>query len=44
MPYGDNPVPYVPGWVSVISGVQKLFSGLFIFLFGLGLRNKLRMK
>jgi hypothetical protein len=42
--YGDNPVAVVPANVSFASAVQKLFSALFIFLFGLAVRNMLRMK
>lgn len=42
--YGDNPVPYVPSKVTFLSGLQKLLSGTFLFLIGLGLRNALRMK
>lgn len=36
--------PYVPASVSAVSAIQKLFSLLFIFLAGLGLRNMLKMK
>ena len=41
---GGNAVPIVPSSVSFASALQKAFSGLFIFLFGLGMRNMLRMK
>ena len=41
--YGDNPVTFVPSSVARASGAQKL-SALFIFLFGLALRNMLKMK
>ena len=40
----ESGAPVVPGLVSTISAIQKLFSALFIFLFGLGVRNMLRMK
>ncbi len=43
-PYGGNPVAFVPGSVARASGAQKLLSALFIFLFGLALRNMLKMK
>jgi hypothetical protein len=42
--YGDNPVPVVPSAVSYISALQKIFAGVMIFLFGLALRNMLKMK
>ena len=42
--YEDNPVAYVPGTVAAITAVQKIFSALFIFLFGLAVRNMLKMK
>jgi hypothetical protein len=35
---------YVPLGVSVASAIQKLFSAVFIFLFGLALRNMLKVK
>jgi hypothetical protein len=41
---GSNPVAIVPSAVSTASAVQKLFSALMIFLFGLALRNMLKMK
>lgn len=41
---GQNPVPIVPSAVSTVSAIQKLFSGLMIFLFGLALRNMLKVK
>ena len=34
----------MPGFVNDASGVQKVLSALFIFLFGLALRNMLKMK
>jgi hypothetical protein len=37
--YGGNPVAYVPRNVAIASGIQKLFSAVFIFLFGLAVRN-----
>jgi Pentapeptide repeats (9 copies) len=39
-----NPVPFVPGFVTDASGIQKVLSALYIFLFGLALRNMLKMK
>ncbi len=41
---GSNPLAVVPSAVSTASAIQKLFSGLMIFLFGLALRNMLKMK
>jgi hypothetical protein len=41
---GGNPLAVVPGAVSTASAIQKLFSALMIFLFGLALRNMLKMK
>ena len=41
---GNNPVPYVPGAVSIFSAFQKAFSATLLFLFGLALRNMLKMK
>ncbi len=41
---GSNPLAVVPSAVSTVSAVQKLFSALMIFLFGLALRNMLKMK
>ena len=41
---GSNPLAVVPSAVSTASAVQKLFSALMIFLFGLALRNMLKMK
>ncbi len=42
--YAGNPVPFVPGFVTGASGLQKVLSALYIFLFGLALRNLLKMK
>jgi hypothetical protein len=42
--YGGNPVAYVPRSVAIASGIQKLFSAVFIFLFGLAVRNMLKVK
>jgi hypothetical protein len=39
----DNVVPIVPSSVAFASGLQKALSAIFIFLFGLGLRNMLRL-
>jgi hypothetical protein len=41
--YGDNPVPIVPSNVSFVSAIQKAISGVFIFLFGVGVRNMFKM-
>jgi hypothetical protein len=37
-------VPIVPSAVSTASAIQKLISGVLIFLFGLALRNMLKVK
>ena len=42
--YGDNPVAILPSAVSVASAIQKLVSAVMIFLFGLALRNMLKVK
>jgi hypothetical protein len=42
--YGGNPVAYVPRNVAIASGIQKLLSAVLIFLFGLALRNMLKVK
>lgn len=42
--YGGNPVAYVPRSVAIASGIQKVLSAIFIFLFGLAVRNMLKMK
>jgi uncharacterized protein YjbI with pentapeptide repeats len=42
--YGGSPVAYVPRSVAIASGIQKLLSAIFIFLFGLALRNMLKVK
>jgi hypothetical protein len=39
-----DPVPIVPPGVSIASAAQKIFSAVMIFLFGLALRNMLKMK
>jgi hypothetical protein len=41
---GSTPMAIVPSAVSTVSAAQKLFSALMIFLFGLALRNMLKMK
>ncbi|MEJ2125313.1 MAG: hypothetical protein P8Y47_11050, partial [Alphaproteobacteria bacterium] len=41
---GNTPVAYVPREVANIAAVQKLISAVLIFLFGLALRNMLKMK
>ena len=42
--YGGNPVAFVPRSVAIASGIQKLLSALFIFLFILAVRNMLKVK
>ena len=43
--YGiENRTPIVPSAVSTASAIQKLISGVLIFLFGLALRNMLKVK
>jgi len=42
--YGGNPVAYVPRSVAIASGIQKLLSAIFIFLFILAVRNMLKVK
>jgi uncharacterized protein YjbI with pentapeptide repeats len=42
--YGTSRAPYIPSAVSFACAIQKLFSVVFIFLFGLALRNMLRVK
>jgi hypothetical protein len=42
--YGDNPVAFVPRNVAIASGIQKLLSAVFILLFGLAVRNVLKVK
>jgi uncharacterized protein YjbI with pentapeptide repeats len=39
-----NTYPLVPGRVALVSKLQKVISALFIFLFGLAIRNMLRLK
>jgi hypothetical protein len=41
---GSNPLAAVPSAVPAISAIQKLFPAPMIFLFGLALRNMLKMK
>jgi hypothetical protein len=41
---GGNPLAIVPSAVSTASAIQKVFSALTIFLFGLALRNMLKVK
>lgn len=41
---GDNTVAVVPSFVSFWSTIQKMLSAVLIFLFGLGLRNMLKLK
>ncbi|MEZ5775452.1 MAG: hypothetical protein R3D33_12330 [Hyphomicrobiaceae bacterium] len=42
--YPGQTIANVPSSVAWVSVVQKAFSGVFIFLFGLALRNMLKMK
>jgi hypothetical protein len=42
--YGIERVPIVPSNVPAASALQKVVSGVLIFLFGLAVRNMLRMK
>lgn len=43
--YGiEDKTPIVPSAVSTASAIQKLISGVLIFLFGLALRNMLKVK
>ncbi len=37
-------VPTVPFWISVANIIQNILSAMLIFLFGLGLRNMLKLK
>ena len=37
-------IPYLPPGIAWAMGIQKVFSALFIFLFGLALRNMLKLK
>lgn len=41
---GSEPIAVVPGSVSAVAAIQKVCSATFIFLFGLALRNMLKMK
>jgi uncharacterized protein YjbI with pentapeptide repeats len=42
--FGKSRTAYVPNSVSIAASVQKILSAIFIFLFGLALRNMLKMK
>jgi hypothetical protein len=42
--FGTSRTVYAPPAVSIVSAIQKLFSAVFIFLFGLALRNMLKVK
>ncbi|MGO8955605.1 MAG: hypothetical protein ACLPWS_00195 [Rhodomicrobium sp.] len=42
--YCGNPVAYVPRSVAIASGIQKLLPAIFIVLFGLAVRNMLKVK
>ena len=33
-----------PNWVIVVSGIQTVFGSILLFLLGLGIRNRFRMK
>jgi uncharacterized protein YjbI with pentapeptide repeats len=37
-------IAHLPAWFDVISAVQTIFGTILLFLFGLGIRNKFRMK
>lgn len=39
----SNPDLY-PNWVVVVSGIQTVFGSILLFLLGLGIRNRFRMK
>lgn len=41
---GSNPVAYVPRIVSTASAIQKVLSGMLIFLFLLAVRNRFKIK
>ena len=41
---GSSPVAIVPPSVSTVSAIQKIWSAIMIFLFGLALRNMLKKK
>lgn len=41
---GSSLGAHVPIAVSIVSAIQKIFSAMFIFLFGLALRNMLKVK
>jgi hypothetical protein len=34
----------LPGWLKVVSAIQTIFGIVLLFLFGLGIRNRFRMK
>ncbi len=34
----------LPGWLDVVAALQTIFGTIFLFLIGLGIRNKFRMK
>jgi hypothetical protein len=37
-------VERLPWWLKVLSGLQTILGGVLLFLFGLGIRNRFRMK
>jgi len=37
-------VEHLPWWLKVLSGLQTVLGGVLLFLFGLGIRNRFRMK
>jgi hypothetical protein len=41
---GGTPVAVVPAQVATASAIHKIWSAIMIFLFGLALRNMLKMK
>lgn len=41
---GASALPVIPPAVALLSAIQTIIAGLFIFLFGLGVRNMFRLK
>ncbi len=37
-------VEHLPWWLKVLAGLQTILGGVLLFLFGLGIRNRFRMK
>jgi hypothetical protein len=42
--FDSHLIENLPAWLKVIAAVQTIFGAAFLFLFGLGLRNRFRMK